>query len=121
MSNEQNILHFGDVDSRILITSDDLILAELHIPAGVVASVHQHLHEEVIFVVSGVMDFMCDGQVTTLRAGQAIRIPPGQSHNITCHPDAQGVVVTAWTPSRQDLITHLKEVLRYEVQYELVR
>ncbi|MED7793191.1 cupin domain-containing protein [Klebsiella aerogenes] len=109
MSNEQNTLHFGDIDIRILAYSDELTFAELNIPAGAVASVHQHPHEEVNYVVSGVMDFMCDGQVTTLRAGQAIRIPPDQPHNITCHPEAPGVVVTAWTPSRQDLIAQLKD------------
>lgn len=34
MSNEQNTLHFGDVDIRILTNSDDLTLAELRIPAA---------------------------------------------------------------------------------------
>lgn len=109
MSSDKNSLHFGDIVIRILTNSDDLTLAELNIPAGAVASVHQHPHEEVNYVVSGVMDFMCDGQVTTLRAGQAIRIPPGQPHNITCHPESPGVVVTAWTPSRQDLIARLDD------------
>ena len=110
MSNDKNNnLHFGDVAIRILTNSDELTFAELHIPAGTVAGIHQHPHEEVNYVVSGVMDFMCDGQVTTLRAGQAIRIPPGQHHNITCHTDAPGVVVSAWTPSRQDLIAHLND------------
>ncbi|WP_329503116.1 cupin domain-containing protein [Klebsiella aerogenes] len=109
MSNDKNSLHFGDVTICILTNSDDLTLAELNIPAGAIASVHQHPHEEVNYVVSGVMDFMRDGQVTTLQAGQAIRIPPGQPHNITCHPEAPGVVVTSWTPSRQDLIVQLKD------------
>ncbi|MCS2164030.1 cupin domain-containing protein [Scandinavium manionii] len=109
MSTEKTSLSFGDVVIRILTNSNDLTFAELRMPAGAAASVHQHPHEEVNYVVSGVMDFICEGQVTTLCAGQAIRIPPDQPHSITCHPGATGTVVTAWTPSRQDLIERLKD------------
>ncbi|MDX6041613.1 cupin domain-containing protein [Scandinavium lactucae] len=107
MSKQENTLQFGDVAIQILSNSDELTVAELAIQAGAVASIHQHPHEEVNYVVSGVLDFMCDGEVTTLRAGEAMRVPPNQPHNITCHPDAPGVVLTAWSPSRQDLIAKL--------------
>lgn len=107
MSKQDNTLHFGDVAIQILSNSDELTLAELVLPAGAVASVHQHPHEEVNYVVSGVLDFMCDGEVTTLRAGEAMRVPPNQPHNITCHPEVPGVVLTAWSPSRQDLMAVL--------------
>ncbi len=107
MTQHNDSIQFGDVTIRILTNSDDLTVSELAIPAGAVASVHQHPHEEVNYVVSGVLDFMCDGEVTTLKAGEAIRIPPNQPHNITCHKEAPGIVLTAWTPSRQDLIAKL--------------
>ncbi|WP_223271364.1 cupin domain-containing protein [Buttiauxella sp. B2] len=107
MTDDKNTVHFGEVELRILSNSDDLTLAELIIPAGAIASIHQHPHEEVNYVVSGIMDFMCDGKVKTLHPGNAIRIPPNQPHNITCHPDSPGKVITVWTPSRQDLIAKL--------------
>ncbi|MFG6654561.1 cupin domain-containing protein [Scandinavium sp. M-37] len=107
MSKQENTLQFGDVSIQILSNSDELTVAEVALPAGAVASIHQHPHEEVNYVVSGVLDFMCDGEVTTLRAGEAMRVPPNQPHNITCHPDAPGVVLSAWSPSRQDLIAKL--------------
>ncbi|MFP2240881.1 cupin domain-containing protein [Pseudescherichia vulneris] len=107
MSKQENTLQFGDVSIQILSNSDELTVAEVALPAGAVASIHQHPHEEVNYVVSGVLDFMCDGEVTTLRTGEAMRVPPNQPHNITCHPDAPGVVLSAWSPSRQDLIAKL--------------
>lgn len=107
MSKQDNTIHFGEVAIQILSNSDALTVAELVMPAGAVASIHQHPHEEVNYVVSGVMDFMCDGVVQTLRAGEAMRVPPNQAHNIICHPDAPGVVLTAWTPARQDLVAKL--------------
>lgn len=109
MTQQNDTVHFGDVAIRILTNSDEMTVSELTLPAGAIASVHQHPHEEVNYVVSGVLDFMCDGEVTTLQAGQAIRIPPNQPHNITCHSAAPGVVLTAWTPSRQDLIAKLAD------------
>lgn len=107
MTKQQNTLQFGHVAIHILSNSDKMTVADLDLPAGAVASIHQHPHEEVNYVVSGVLDFMCNGEVSTLRAGEAIRIPPNEPHNITCHPDAPGKVLTAWTPSRQDLIDKL--------------
>lgn len=107
MTQQNNTVQFGDVTIRILSNSDELTVSELDLPAGSVASVHHHPHEEVNYVVSGVLDFMCDGEVTTLRAGQAMRVPPNKSHNITCHKEAPGKVISVWTPSRQDLIAKL--------------
>jgi quercetin dioxygenase-like cupin family protein len=107
MTQHNDTVHFGDVAIRILSNSDDMTVSELEMPAGAVASIHQHPHEEVNYVVSGVLDFMCDGEITTLRAGQAMRIPPNKPHNITCHKDAPGKVLTAWTPSRTDLMAKL--------------
>ncbi|MFK3659273.1 cupin domain-containing protein [Scandinavium sp. NPDC088450] len=109
MTQHNDTVHFGDVAIRILTNSDELTVSELTLPAGAVASVHQHPHEEVNYVVSGVLDFMCNGEVTTLHAGQAIRIPPDKPHNITCHKEAPGVVLTAWTPSRKDLLARLED------------
>ncbi|MGL4724301.1 MAG: cupin domain-containing protein [Scandinavium sp.] len=107
MTQHNDTVQFGDVAIRILSNSDEMTVSELDIPAGAVASVHHHPHEEVNYVVSGVLDFMCDGEVTTLHPGQAIRIPPGLPHNITCHKEAPGKVLSVWTPSRKDLIAKL--------------
>jgi len=107
MGDNKNTIHFGDVDINILSNSNELTLAELILPAGAVASIHQHPHEEVNYVVSGVVDCMCNGEVTTLYAGQSIRVPANQPHNITCHPGEPGKVITAWTPSRTDLMAKI--------------
>ncbi|MFI3014197.1 cupin domain-containing protein [Klebsiella aerogenes] len=107
MSDQPDTVHFGDVEMKILSNSDELTVAELHLPAGSVASVHHHPHEEVNYVVAGKLDFMCDGRITTLYPGDAIRIPPDQPHNITCSPGSAGKVISIWTPSRTDLIEKL--------------
>ncbi|TFZ52669.1 cupin domain-containing protein [Serratia proteamaculans] len=104
---DSNTLHFGDVRIKILSNSDELTVSELYLPAGAVASIHHHPHEEVNYVVSGTLDFMCDGKTTTLKAGDSMRIPPNKPHNITCWTESDAKVVSVWTPSRQDLISKL--------------
>lgn len=108
MSTPSNTVHFGDIAITILSNSNELTVSELMIPAGSVASVHHHPHEEVNYVIEGKLDFMCDGETTTLGPGEAIRIPPNKPHNITCSPESDGRVISVWTPSRKDLIDKIK-------------
>ena len=107
MDNQNDEIMFGDVTIKILSNSDELTVSELFLPAGSAARVHHHPHEEVNYVISGVLDFSCNGEVTTLRAGDSMRIPPNAAHNITCSAESEGRVISIWTPSRKDLIAKL--------------
>lgn len=107
MSAQSNTVQFGDVVIKILSNSEELTVSELYLPAGSVASVHHHPHEEVNYVIAGTLDFMCDGEVKTLRPGDAMRIPPNKPHNITCSAESDGKVISVWTPSRKDLIAKI--------------
>lgn len=107
MANQGNEIKFGDVTIKILSNSDDLTVSELKIPAGAIATPHQHPHEEVNYVISGTLDFMSDGETVTLGAGESITIDPNQLHNITNNSNTPGVVLSVWTPSRKDLIAKL--------------
>ncbi|MGX5220634.1 cupin domain-containing protein [Pseudomonas sp. S9] len=107
MANLGNEIKFGDVTIKILSNSDDLTVSEIEIPAGAIATPHQHPHEEVNYVVSGSLDFMSEGETVTLHAGQSITIDPNQLHNITNSSNTTGVVLSVWTPSRKDLIAKL--------------
>lgn len=106
---ENRDIRFGDIIISILSNSDNLTVSELLIPAGAVASPHHHPHEEVNYILSGVLDFMCDGKTTTLKAGEYFRIPPNTQHNITNSGNSDGKVISVWTPSREDLIAKLKQ------------
>lgn len=95
---------FGDISISILSDSENLTVAEILIPAGCIATPHHHPHEEVNYVLSGTLDFMCDGTVTMLGAGEYMRIPPDRQHNITNSGKTDARVMSVWTPSRQDLV-----------------
>lgn len=100
-------IQLGDIIVKILSNSEALTVAELTFPADMLAKEHLHPHEEVNYVVKGSFDFIHDGHITHLSAGEAICIAPGTLHNIKSH-GAGGVILTSWTPSRGDLIEKLK-------------
>ncbi|ARU89639.1 cupin domain-containing protein [Pseudomonas sp. M30-35] len=107
MSIKSNEVKFGDITIKILSNSDDLTVSEIEIPAGAIATPHNHPHEEVNYVISGKLDFMSNGETVTLQTGQSITIAPNQLHNITNSSSEAGVVLSVWTPSRKDLIAKL--------------
>jgi|AEWW01.1.fsa_nt_gi Uncharacterized conserved protein, contains double-stranded beta-helix domain len=104
MTGGKNEVLFGHVVIKILSNSKNLTVSELIIPAGTVADLHSHPHEEVNYVVKGILDFSCGGVTTRLQAGEYIQIPPDTIHNITCCTDSDGLVVSIWSPSREDLV-----------------
>ncbi len=103
----QGSVQFGDIVMTILSNSNDLTVSEMSVPAGTVAALHHHPHEEVNYVVSGTLECMCDGNKETLVSGDYIKIPPNVEHNITNSSNSDAKVLSIWTPSRQDLMNKI--------------
>lgn len=101
------ILKFGDVTIKILSNSDALTVAELHFAAGTIADVHQHVNEEANYVVRGTFEASSNDTKTILNPGDIIDVSPNAKHNLKCISDEGGLILTAWTPSRKDLISKL--------------
>lgn len=95
---------FGEVTIKVLANSNDLTVAELHFPAGVAADVHQHVNEEVNYVVKGVFETLHQGEVLFLNPGDSIQVSSNLEHNLRCVSHTDGIIITAWTPSRKDIM-----------------
>lgn len=100
-------IQFGTITIKIISNSDALTVTELHFPAGAVADVHQHINEEVNYVVKGIFESDSSGQKEIYRPGDALQVPSLAAHNISCISDEDGVILTAWTPSRTDLMNKI--------------
>lgn len=97
-------LKFGSITIKILANSEKATVAELHFQPGDIASVHMHPHEEFNYVVKGEFECLSEGEIVRLSAGDVIQVISNHEHNLHCIGDEPGVIVTFWTPSRQDLI-----------------
>lgn len=100
-------IQFGEVLIKILGNSDKSTVAQLHFQAGVKADTHHHMHEEYNYVVRGAFECLCDGETLHLQPGDLVRVPENTEHNLHCIGPEDGVIVTFWTPSREDLIAKL--------------
>lgn len=101
------LIKFGDVTIKILSNSDALTIAELHFPSGSVAEVHQHVNEEANYIVRGTFEALSGDSKVTLYPGEIVSVPSNARHNLKCISEDDGIILTAWTPSRKDLIAKL--------------
>ena len=98
---------FGDVNIKVLSNSDALTVAELHFPAGATADIHHHINEEVNYVVKGVFETFDKNQVLILNPGDTVQVLSNSKHNLKCVSHEDGVILTAWSPSRKDIMNKI--------------
>ena len=102
-SQEKPVRTPDGAERRVLSYGRDLMLVQFNFEAGVASFSHSHPHEQVGYVVSGEIDFVMEGHVTTrLRAGGSYYVPPNVKHNIVTQ--APSVLIDAFTPVRQDFL-----------------
>ena len=90
-------------ERRVLSHGGGMMVVEFRFPAGVVAPVHSHPHEQVGYVVSGELDLTMEGRDDVrLRAGSSYYVPPNVRHGVAiCAPT---VLVDVFTPVREDFL-----------------
>ena len=98
---------FGDVTIKVLTNSEALTVAELHFPAGAAADVHHHINEEVNYVVKGVFETIENGELLVLNPGDTVQVSSNLEHNLRCTSQEDGIILTAWSPSRKDIMNKL--------------
>lgn len=100
-------IKFGDITIKILCNSDALTVAELHFPAGAVAAVHQHINEEANYIVQGTFEASLGDSKIILNPREIIHVDTNALHNLKCIGNEDGIILTAWTPSRKDLMAKI--------------
>jgi len=87
---------------RVLAYSDELMLVENTMAAGTVLPMHQHPHQQILYVQSGELRLLCQGQERVMRTGASCAIPGNVPHGVTILTDS--VVLDIFTPARQDFL-----------------
>lgn len=87
---------------RVLAHSPELMLVHNAIRAGTELPMHDHPHQQLIYVQSGELVLHCEGQDRPMRAGDSCAIPGGVSHGVTAITDI--VVLDIFSPARQDFL-----------------
>ncbi|HEX6191724.1 MAG TPA: cupin domain-containing protein [Chitinophagaceae bacterium] len=77
-----------------------LTLGYVEIKAGSDLPAHQHVHEQITYIVEGELDMNIDGKQCLLKAGMYYVIPSGVIHGAVAHVDCK--VIDVFNPVRED-------------------
>jgi len=82
--------------------TDRMMVSHLRFDAGATAPLHHHPEDEVNVVISGRFECTVDGRKILLNPGDTVHVLADQVHGL--HAIEAGVVVSTWSPVRNDLL-----------------
>lgn len=98
---------FREGASRTLVYTDNLMVVVIDFfngPWSEPDPYHQHVHEQITYVASGEILFMCEGeQEQKLAAGDMFTVPSGIPHTIKLLSE-RARLVDSFSPVRQDFL-----------------
>jgi quercetin dioxygenase-like cupin family protein len=80
---------------------DDVMLTFFEFEPEAIIPEHHHAHQQITFVISGIMEFDLDGETQVLQAGDGVLIPPDVPHSAVIG-DGPCRALDAWHPVRED-------------------
>jgi quercetin dioxygenase-like cupin family protein len=78
----------GEVHMKPMMAGDQMVMLEIHYPAGSGSPPHVHQHESVVYVLRGKVRMVVDQETFVLDAGDACRHPQGVTHGVEAIEDA---------------------------------
>ncbi len=106
------IENLSSLIGRQLVVGTNLMVARVLLKKGAKVPLHSHFHEQVSYVLDGVLRFFIDGREIDVHSGEVLCIPPHAPHGAIALEDT--VSVDIFTPPRQDWLDKDDAYLRQE-------
>lgn len=108
MMNEEVFRSFGDIAVKEIapgflskfIHTDNNTLNFIEVKAGSAVPLHQHVHEQLSFVLEGKFELTVDGKAKILEPGLFAVIPPNAVHGGVAVTDCR--LIDVFSPVRED-------------------
>jgi len=94
------------VHRRTMATTDEVMLCEFFLERGSEVPPHQHMNDQVGYVVMGMMEMTIGGQVQVCHPGDSYAVPGGIVHSARALMNS--VVIDAFSPPRNDYRTEAR-------------
>jgi quercetin dioxygenase-like cupin family protein len=78
----------GELEVKLRVSGEEMILLEIFYAAGVGTPLHSHTHESVIYLVSGKLKGTIAGKDVTMLPGDTCRHPAGVLHSVEALEDS---------------------------------
>ena len=82
---------------------DSMTFGYVELKAGSNIPVHQHVQEQITYIMEGELDMVIGGQTCLLKAGMYYNIPSNTPHSAIAKTDCK--VIDAFSPVREDYRT----------------
>ena len=86
----------------VLCHTNRLMQVELLMRKGSSLDAHQHHHDQISYVVRGILNLVVDGQPIVLSAGESCLVRPNQVHSAEALTDL--TVIDTFAPPREDFL-----------------
>lgn len=97
------LMPVGDgISRKIVAHGGDMMIVEVHFKKGAVGALHQHIHEQVSYCISGKLEFDVNGDKHVIGAGDSVFMPIDSLHGCVVLEDA--VLLDIFTPQREDFL-----------------
>lgn len=90
------------LDRRTLVWGSDMLLAEMTLANGMRIPLHNHIHEQVGYLVRGRLEFIVGDERSILEAGSGYLVPSNVPHQINVLEDS--VVIDIFSPVRDEYL-----------------
>jgi quercetin dioxygenase-like cupin family protein len=84
------------------VFGDRIMMSFVDLDAGAVVPEHRHPHEQMGYVISGVLEFQIGDQKKLCRAGDSYLAPPDVLHQVTVSADGPARVLDVFSPPREE-------------------
>jgi quercetin dioxygenase-like cupin family protein len=87
---------------QVLAYNNNLMLVRHHFLKGWKGTSHSHPHEQLVYVVTGRIEFDGDGKTIELRSGDSVIVEGNVEHQATALEDSE--VLDVFAPYREDYV-----------------
>jgi quercetin dioxygenase-like cupin family protein len=85
---------------RQFVVGRDIMVARVLMKKGCIVPQHQHINEQVTYILDGALKFWIDGKEIVVNAGEVLTIPSNMPHKAEALADT--VDLDVFTPPRRD-------------------
>ncbi|MBK8030834.1 MAG: cupin domain-containing protein [Anaerolineae bacterium] len=94
------------VHRRTMGITDEVMLCEFFLVRGAVVPDHNHMNDQVGYVIYGRMELTINGETSICEAGSSYAVPGGVRHSARALVDS--LVIDTFSPPRNDYRTEAK-------------
>ncbi|MEH6659293.1 cupin domain-containing protein [Leeuwenhoekiella marinoflava] len=90
------------ITRQIVAHHKDLMVVSVTFEKGAIGTIHNHVHTQGSYVVSGKFEITINGKSEILEAGDGFYVPPNTPHGAKCLES--GILIDSFNPAREDFL-----------------